>query len=179
MSEVIKVTVGNLVNIIQPIFRSLSSDNVIVKIKSLANGQYWNFASLTFEDANNTGIMSWDGDYGWKCSFTPFIAGQYRVIINDITQDAPFEQIFIAESTTTSTPSTSTAPTNAEILVNIRTAINTKMTGGAVQSYKIGERNIAYYSLDELMRLETFYSNKVAAETAYSNTTYIEFEEPI
>ncbi len=69
------------------------------------------------------------------------------------------------------------APTKQEMLENVENAINARMTGGAVQSYSIGGRNLQYISLSELMSLR----DKLRQETASGNTrtTYVEFGEPV
>ena len=42
------------------------------------------------------------------------------------------------------------APSKQEMLDNVENAINARMTGGAVQSYSIGGKNLQYMLLSEL-----------------------------
>lgn len=68
------------------------------------------------------------------------------------------------------------APTKQEMLDNLDTAINTKMTGGAVQSYSIGGRNIQYISLSELLKLRDQLRREITA--GKDTTTYAKFDNP-
>jgi hypothetical protein len=67
------------------------------------------------------------------------------------------------------------APTKQEMLDNVENAINARMTGGAVQSYSIGGRNLQYISLDELLKLRDQLRKEIAAGGA---TTYAKFDKP-
>ncbi len=64
--------------------------------------------------------------------------------------------------------------TKQEMLDNVETAINARLTGGAVASYSIAGRNLQYISLSELMKLR----DKLKAEVAGTKqtTTYAGFE---
>ena len=68
------------------------------------------------------------------------------------------------------------APTKQEMLDNLDTAINARMTGGAVQSYSIGGRNLQYISLSELLKLRDQLRREIAS--GRDNTTYAKFEDP-
>jgi hypothetical protein len=68
------------------------------------------------------------------------------------------------------------APTKQEMLDNVETAINTRMTGGTVQSYSIGGRNLQYISLSELLKLRDQLRREIAA--GKDTTTYAKFENP-
>lgn len=68
------------------------------------------------------------------------------------------------------------APTKQEMLENVETAINARMTGGAVQSYSIGGRNLQYITLSELIKLRDQLRREVAASGGA--TTYAGFEDP-
>jgi len=70
----------------------------------------------------------------------------------------------------------SVAPTKQEMLNNLDTAINARMTGGAVQSYSIGGRNLQYISLSELLKLRDQLRRELAA--GKDTTTYARFEDP-
>lgn len=68
------------------------------------------------------------------------------------------------------------APTKQEMLENVETAINARMTGGAVQSYSIGGRNLQYITLSELIKLRDQLRREVAA--LGGATTYAGFKDP-
>lgn len=67
-------------------------------------------------------------------------------------------------------------PTKQEMLTAVETAIHNKMTGGAVQSYRIGDKNIQYYSLQELRDLRTQLQQEIASERGSRN--YVTFKNP-
>ena len=67
--------------------------------------------------------------------------------------------------------------TKKEMLENVELAINARMTGGAVQSYSIGGRNLQYITLSELMKLRDQLRQEVAGGT--SRTSYAKFERPV
>ena len=68
------------------------------------------------------------------------------------------------------------APTKQEMLENVETAINARMTGGAVQSYSIGGRNLQYMQLPELEKMR----DKLIRQLSPSGgaTTYASFGRP-
>ena len=67
-------------------------------------------------------------------------------------------------------------PSKQEMLDNLETAINARMTGGTVQSYSIGGRNIQYISLSELLKLRDQLRKEIAA--GKNTTTYAKFNNP-
>ena len=67
-------------------------------------------------------------------------------------------------------------PTKQEMLDNLDTAINARMTGGTVQSYSIGGRNLQYITLSELLKLRDQLRREIAA--GKDTTTYAKFENP-
>ncbi|HPM42522.1 MAG TPA: hypothetical protein PLV52_01680 [Candidatus Omnitrophota bacterium] len=67
-------------------------------------------------------------------------------------------------------------PTYEELLEILKTAIKTRMEGGAVKSYSISGRNIQYAELDELRAMLKDLETKVAGKK--SNTTYARFDNP-
>jgi hypothetical protein len=67
-------------------------------------------------------------------------------------------------------------PTKQEMLDNVEIAINARMTGGAVQSYSIGGRNLQYVSLNELIKLRDQLRREVASSGG--TTTYAGFKDP-
>lgn len=68
------------------------------------------------------------------------------------------------------------APTKQEMLDNVENTINARMTGGAVQSYSIGGRNLQYTSLSELIKLRDQLRKEIAG--ASDTTTYAKFDNP-
>jgi len=69
------------------------------------------------------------------------------------------------------------APTVKEMLDNVNTAIDAVTTGGAVQSYSIGGRNIQRIPLSELLKLREVLKQEVKA--GRGSTTYARFDNPI
>ncbi len=67
--------------------------------------------------------------------------------------------------------------TKQEMLENVENAINARMTGGAVQSYSIGGRNLQYITLSELMKLRDQLKQEVASGA--SRTSYARFDNPV
>ncbi|MFH2030846.1 MAG: hypothetical protein ABIJ40_09575 [Bacteroidota bacterium] len=68
-------------------------------------------------------------------------------------------------------------PTKQEMLDNLEIAINTRMTGGAVQSYSIGGRNLQYITLSELIKLRDKLRQEIASGN--SRTAYARFDNPV
>ena len=68
------------------------------------------------------------------------------------------------------------SPTKQEMLENIENAINARMTGGAVQSYSIGGRNLQYISISELTKLRDQLRKEIAGLN--NATTYAKFNNP-
>ncbi len=67
-------------------------------------------------------------------------------------------------------------PTKQEMLENVENAINARVTGGAVQSYSIGGRNIQYIGLEELRKLRDQLRREIAGSGG--TTTYASFGRP-
>jgi hypothetical protein len=67
--------------------------------------------------------------------------------------------------------------TKQEMLDNVEIAINARMTGGAVQSYSIGGRNLQYITLTELIKLRDILRQEIAS--ASSRTSYARFDNPV
>ena len=65
------------------------------------------------------------------------------------------------------------------MLDNVEAAINTRLTGGAVQSYTIGGRNIQYCSLKELYDIRELLRKELNAASSGSTTNYASFNKPI
>ena len=64
------------------------------------------------------------------------------------------------------------------LLDNVETAINNKLTGGAVMSYSIGGRSLMYYSLKDLMALRNQLRTEIAESTSGGTTNFASFENP-
>ena len=69
-----------------------------------------------------------------------------------------------------------TAPTKQEMLDNVENVINARMTGGAVQSYSIGGRNLQYISISELIKLRDQLRKEIAG--GKTSTTFAGFDNP-
>jgi len=67
-------------------------------------------------------------------------------------------------------------PTKQEMLDNVETAINARITGGAVQSYSIGGRNLQYIPLQDLYKLRDQLRREIAGSGGA--TTYVSFGRP-
>lgn len=70
------------------------------------------------------------------------------------------------------------AVTVQTMLDNVETAINARLTGGAVQSYTIGGRNIQYCSLKELYDIRALLRRELNSSAPGSSTNYAKFEKP-
>lgn len=68
------------------------------------------------------------------------------------------------------------APTKQEMLDNVENAINARITGGAVQSYSIGGRNLQYVLLPDLYKLRDQLRREIAGSGGA--TTYASFGNP-
>lgn len=68
------------------------------------------------------------------------------------------------------------APTKQEMLENVENAINARVTGGAVQSYSIGGRNLQYVPLPDLYKLRDQLKREIAGSGG--TTTYVSFGNP-
>ena len=68
------------------------------------------------------------------------------------------------------------APTKQEMLENVETAINARISGGAVQSYSIGGRNLQYIPLQDLYKLRDQLRREIASSGG--TTTYVSFGRP-
>ena len=68
------------------------------------------------------------------------------------------------------------SPSKEEMLENVENAINARLTGGAVQSYSIGGRNIQYAPLSDLYKLRDQLRREIAGSGG--TTTYVSFGNP-
>ena len=65
------------------------------------------------------------------------------------------------------------------MLDNVEAAINARLSGGAVQSYTIGGRNIQYCSLKELYDIRDLLRKELNSSMPGSTTNYASFRDPI
>jgi hypothetical protein len=68
-------------------------------------------------------------------------------------------------------------PTNQEMLDAVNTAIQARLSGGAVQQYSISGRNIQYSTLDELWKLRRELETAIAG-AAGGARNYAGFADP-
>ncbi len=66
--------------------------------------------------------------------------------------------------------------TKKELLTSVENAINARLTGGAVSSYAIGDRNLRYMSLDELRAFRKELMAEISAQEGSRN--YAGFKRP-
>lgn len=90
------ITVAILENIVQAIPTSIISDTVSIEIKRLSDEYTWNFSVLEFQNASNTGSMTFISGELWKQSFTPPTADTYIVTIENETLDVKYYLIYQA-----------------------------------------------------------------------------------
>lgn len=64
------------------------------------------------------------------------------------------------------------------LLDKVESAIESRLSGGAVQSYSIGGRNLQYITLEELRKLRDQLKREIASESG-SGRTYAKFTNPI
>ena len=64
-----------------------------------------------------------------------------------------------------------------ELLDKIEAAIDARLSGGAVQSYSIGGRNLQYVTLEELRKLRDQLKREIASESGNART-YAKFTNP-
>ena len=64
------------------------------------------------------------------------------------------------------------------MLDNVEAAINARLSGGAVQAYTIGGRNIQYCSLKELYDIRDLLRRELNSATPGSSTNYASFNKP-
>lgn len=64
-----------------------------------------------------------------------------------------------------------------DLLDKVEAAIEARLSGGAVQSYSIGGRNLQYVTLEELRKLRDQLKREIASESG-SARTYAKFKNP-
>lgn len=148
---------------------SLNTDTVTYTIYKASDGSV--FAS---------GNMSFVAGINWKVAFTPTTENEtYIVEVNNATLDVIYSKNFrcVRNATMTASVTTTTAATDAEMLVKVNEAITAYLNGGAVQSYSIGGRNLQRTPLSELYKIRDRLERRIAASTG-SLTNYASFENP-
>jgi len=90
------IKVNSLHWIVQAIPESVTGNTVSVVIKRLSDGYTWHFTSLVFQNAENSGSMTFVSDILWKQSFTPPTEDTYIVTINNETLDVKYIQVLKA-----------------------------------------------------------------------------------
>ena len=68
-------------------------------------------------------------------------------------------------------------PTNQEMLDAVKIAIQAILSGGAIQSYSINNRNLQRMSLSELQKMRRDLEKAIAAESG-TGRNYIQFNKP-
>lgn len=134
---------------------SLPADSVTYSILRASDGS-------TFA----TGAAISIGSGLWKVTFTPLVVDEtYVLTLNDTPRDVQTSESYKATVSSIPTVVAPTPPavTAAELLVKVTAAISSILTGGAVQSYMIGGRNVMYMSLDQLTRLRDNLRKEVSS----------------
>lgn len=70
------------------------------------------------------------------------------------------------------------AVSKKELLDKVEAAIDARLSGGAVQSYSIGGRNLQYVTLEELKKLRAELKREIASEAGGGTRTYAKFTNP-
>ena len=95
------------------------------------------------------GSCSYVAGINWKVIFTPAVLDVFIVEVKDQTLDVIYSQSFQVETN----DDDEDEPTTEELLAAVNKAIKTSLTGGAVQAYSIGGRNLQYMPLEQLYSL--------------------------
>jgi uncharacterized phiE125 gp8 family phage protein len=114
MDNVRFIKTEDLYTILQAIPTSVAGDTVTISIKRVSDGYTWNFTTLAFENAVNTGTPTIFSGEVWKQTFTPPTDAVYLVTINDTTLDVKYYQYL--ESIGAPEPASYTPPAGAGYL---------------------------------------------------------------
>ena len=107
------IKTGALETILQAIPDSITGNSVVIKIERVSDGYTWNFTSLAFEDAANTGTMSIVSGSVWKSTFTPDTADSFVVTItNPNLTDIYYYKYYQSSDSAPTTPS---APSGTDL----------------------------------------------------------------
>jgi hypothetical protein len=172
-----------------PSYHEATSDvsAVAFGVMRLSDGYWYDFADGTFKDSSwVTQYQSltedanglWVYTTGWT---SPNTTGQYRIQykITDLsgTFYAGGEEINVKSISPLVHTTIATPTTTADMLIAINSAIAARLTGGAVQEYTIGGRNLKYITLPELYNLRKAYMLEQASEHG-GMRNYINFKDP-
>lgn len=173
------IEIGALKSVIQTIPDSNDGDSVTIEIRRLSDGYTWNFISLAFTSAATTGTMTFVSGIAWKQTFTPPTQDTYIVTVTHAAHDVKYAQVFEARSTTPPTATVTAADdtSTSAMLTRVKNAISVRLSGGMVDSYSIGGRNIRYVQISELLKLKRELEQDLASENGGA-TNYVSFSNP-
>jgi hypothetical protein len=103
-------------NIVQAIPSSVTGNTVTIEVRRLSDDYTWDFTLEVFEDAVNTGAMTFIYDTLWKQAFTPPEEDTYIITIINVTLGTKYTQVLIATGTPTPA-SIETRTTNSDISI--------------------------------------------------------------
>lgn len=69
------------------------------------------------------------------------------------------------------------AVSKQDLLDKVEAALDARLSGGAVQSYSIGGRNLQYITLEELRKLRDQLKREITSESGNART-YAKFANP-
>jgi len=155
------ININEAFTAVVPIPESVVGNTVTYMIYKASDGSVFASGSAVFIAGIN-----------WKVSFTPTAEETYIVEVNNQTLDVKYSNTFkaVRNATMTASVTTTTAATDAEMLVKINEAITAFLNGGAVQAYSIGGRNIQRCTLKELTDLKNYYQSKIHAAAGGGRT---------
>jgi len=149
---------------------SQSGHNVTYAIYKASDGSLFGSGNASFVAGIN-----------WKVIFTPTAYETYVVQIHNVTLDIKYTESFKAVSSVSMADvvmSTTTTPdTPEQMLAKVDLAISARLSGGAVQSYAIGGRNLEYITLKELRELRAEFQEIIAAKKG-GVRNYVTFTNP-
>ena len=130
------------------VLESQSTDTVTYTIYKASDGSIFAQGSCVYVAGIN-----------WKVAFTPLTFDVFIVEVKDQTLDVVYSQSFQVEA-----EEDDAEPTTQELLTSINKAIKARLSGGAVQAYSIGGRNLQYMSIKELYDLRDKLRMEVNAQ---------------
>lgn len=150
-----------------------SAFNAVIYIQESSSDDTVTYNIYRSSDGQNlsSGNMSHVASGWWKVSYTPASAGTFAIEVFNSTLDVKYSIEIIATATSTTITSTT-------LLAQVEAAISARMSGGAVQSYSIGGRNLQYISLSELRQLRDDLRREVSAGAGGARN-YARFDNPI
>jgi hypothetical protein len=158
-------TVNQLYTMVVAIPDSQSGDSVAYVLYRASDGQ-----------ALLSGVMTHVTGIHWKTSFSPASAGTFTLEVTDSTLSVVHSVEVVVAAVTVVTTAAITAAT---LLAQVNSAINARMSGGAVHSYTMpGGRNLQYIPLAELLQLRTQLQLEVTNASGGARS-YAQFVDPI